>query len=49
MDDCGDNDDAQLFATLDREQPVQFGFNADASGGCSRPVSFALAAIAPVQ
>ncbi len=28
---------------LHREQPVQFGFNGDTIGGCSRPVSFALA------
>jgi len=27
---------------LDREQPVQFGFNGDATGGCSLPVNFAL-------
>ncbi len=29
--------------SLDREQPVQFGFNSDATPGCSRPVGFALA------
>ena len=32
----------QLFAPLDREQPVQSGFNGDVIGGCSRPVSSAL-------
>jgi hypothetical protein len=32
----------QLCAALDREQPVQLGFNGDVTGGCSRPVSFAL-------
>jgi hypothetical protein len=34
---------AELFAALDREQPVQPGFDGDGTGGCSRPVSFALA------
>lgn len=29
----------QLAATLEREQPVQFGCNGDATGGCSRPMS----------
>jgi PEP-CTERM motif-containing protein len=33
----------QLFAGLDREQPAQLGLNCDVTGGCSRPVSFALA------
>jgi len=33
---------AELFAALDREQPVQSGFNGSVTGGCSRPVSFAL-------
>ena len=32
------NDAAQLVAALDREQPVQFGFNSNVSGGGSRPV-----------
>src|ERR1700690_1993604 len=36
---------AQLFAALDREQPVQFGLNGDVTGGCSRPVSFPLGAV----
>jgi hypothetical protein len=36
-----DDSDAQRFAPLDREQPVQFGFNTNVTGGRSRPVSFA--------
>ena len=36
---------AQLFAALDREQPVQSSFNGGVTGGCSRPVSFAFDAM----
>jgi formylglycine-generating enzyme required for sulfatase activity len=35
----------ELFAALDREQPVQLGFNGDGTGGCSRPVSFPFGSI----
>ncbi len=34
--------DAELFAALGREQPVQFGLDGSVRRGCSRPVSFAL-------
>jgi hypothetical protein len=37
-----DGDTGELFAALDREQPIQIGCNANATGGCSRPVSFSL-------
>lgn len=43
------NEIAQLFAALDRDQPVRFGSNGNATGGWSRPVSLTLAYERPVK
>ncbi|HEY5909396.1 MAG TPA: hypothetical protein VJA21_02200 [Verrucomicrobiae bacterium] len=41
----GLDENGEPCAALDREQPVQFVVDGNASGGCSRPVSFALGLI----
>ncbi len=38
-----DEQSAEPFAALDREQPVEFGCSAGVAGGCSRPVTLVLA------